>query len=405
MSKIVIIGAGAAGLTCAIKAAKNKNEVIVVERNDKCGKKILLTGNGRCNFWNEDQDILHYHSNDEDTLKKILTDNNINNVLPFLSSIGVISKIKNGYYYPYTNQAITIRELLYKECVENNVKFLFDTYVEDIIRKDDKLKVITNNKEIITDKVVVATGSKAFPKTGSDGNFYKILENMGHKIIKPLPALVQLKTEKNYLKEAQGVRVDVNIKLYENDVYIKEEDGELQITDYGISGICAMQLSGKISRGLDNGRKEKVIINFFPVFSDSNNLLVWLNERNTQLKNRDIKELLDGFLNYKITNLLLKMSNIKKTKWEDLEQQEKLKLVSNITSFNLPIIGTNSFDKSQVVTGGVSLTNVNPETMESLIKKNIYIIGEILDVDGDCGGYNLGFAWISGLIAGDNLND
>ena len=156
---------------------------------------------------------------------------------------------------------------------------------------------------------------------------------------------------------------------------------------------------------MDKDKKEKVIINFFPVFSDSNNLLAWLNERNTQLKNRDIKELLDGFLNYKITNLLLKMSNIKKTKWEDLEQQEKLKLVSNITSFNLPIIGTNSFDKSQVVTGGVSLTNVNPETMESLIQKNIYIIGEILDVDGDCGGYNLGFAWISGLIAGDNLND
>lgn len=405
MSRVIIIGAGASGLASAICIARNNNEVIVLERNDKCGKKLLLTGNGKCNYWNEDQNLSHYHSTNEDILKKIITLENLNKVLPFFDSIGIVPKIKNGYYYPYSNQSTTIKEALYKEALNLNVKFSFNTLAKDIKPIDNKFLVITDTTSIEADKVVIGTGSKAFPKTGSDGLFYKILEDLGHKIIKPLPALVQLIGKSNYFKEWHGIRTDVKVKLYENNKFIKEEEGEIQLTDYGISGICAMQLSGRISRGLDSKNKEMVSINFFPQFNDIDKFLSWLEERNNKLKNRTTKELLDGFLNYKLTNLLMKESKVDDIPWNKLSIDKKKSLATNIISFNLDIIGTNSFDKAQVVSGGVALSDINPKTMESLKVKGLYIVGELLDIDGDCGGYNLGTSWLTGIIVGDNLND
>lgn len=405
MSRVIIIGAGASGLASAICIARNNNEVIVLERNDKCGKKLLLTGNGKCNYWNEDQDLSHYHSTNKDILKEIITLENLNKVLPFFDSIGIVPKIKNGYYYPYSNQSTTIKEALYKEALNLNVKFSFNTLVKDIKPIDNKFLVITDTTSIEADKVVIGTGSKAFPKTGSDGFFYKILEDLGHKIIKPLPALVQLIGKGNYFKEWHGIRTDVKVKLYENNKFIKEEEGEIQLTDYGISGICAMQLSGRISRGLDSKNKEMVSINFFPQFNDIDKFLSWLEERNNKLKNRTTKELLDGFLNYKLTNLLMKESKVDDISWNKLSIDKKKSLATNIISFNLDIIGTNSFDKAQVVSGGVALSDINPKTMESLKVKGLYIVGELLDIDGDCGGYNLGTSWLTGIIVGDNLND
>ena len=405
MSRVIIIGAGASGLASAICIARNNNEVIVLERNDKCGKKLLLTGNGKCNYWNEDQDLSHYHSTNKDILKEIITLENLNKVLPFFDSIGIVPKIKNGYYYPYSNQSTTIKEALYKEALNLNVKFSFNTLVIDIKPIDNKFLVITDTTSIEADKVVIGTGSKAFPKTGSDGFFYKILEDLGHKIIKPLPALVQLIGKGNYFKEWHGIRTDVKVKLYENNKFIKEEEGEIQLTDYGISGICAMQLSGRISRGLDSKNKEMVSINFFPQFNDIDKFLSWLEERNNKLKNRTTKELLDGFLNYKLTNLLMKESKVDDISWNKLSIDKKKSLATNIISFSLDIIGTNSFDKAQVVSGGVALSDINPKTMESLKVKGLYIVGELLDIDGDCGGYNLGTSWLTGIIVGDNLND
>lgn len=405
MSKVIIIGAGASGLVSAICAARNANKVLILERNDKCGKKLLLTGNGKCNYWNEDQDMKHYHSSEQEILKKIITSENVNKILPFFDSIGVIPKIKNGYYYPYTNQSITIKEALYKEALRLGVEFQFNVLVENLNYVNNQYLITTNRTTIKADKVIVATGSKAFPKTGSDGNFYKILKNLGHHIIEPLPALVQLIGEGNYFKNWCGIRVDAKVKLYENNQFIREEEGEIQLTDYGVSGICAMQLSREISRGLYHQKKESIMINFFPKFDDIDNFLMWLEERNNKLKNRTTKELLDGFLNYKLTNLIMDKLKIEDIVWHKLSNEKKKLIAINILSFKLNIISTNSFDKAQVATGGVSLLDINPKTMESLKVKNLYIIGELLDIDGDCGGYNLGTAWLTGMIAGENLND
>lgn len=402
MKNIIIVGGGASGLVSAITAARNNNNVTILERNNICGKKILATGNGRCNYYNFDQNISHYHSNSN--LENIITENNLNKVLSFFDSIGIIPKIKNNYYYPNSNQASSVRDALILEARTLGVNIEQDVYVEEVIRKENKFIIKTKNKEYICDKVIIATGSKAYPKTGSDGNGYKLLERLGHTIIKPLPALVQLIGEGNIFKEWAGIRSDASIKLLEDNNLIKEEQGEIQLTDYGISGICVMQLSRYISIGLSNKKKEKVLINFLP-WLDNNSFIEWMDKRNNKLLNRNIYGLLEGVLNSKLIKIILSKASIKNNYWNKLSMNEKLILANLFTLFEIIINNTKSFDSAQVCSGGIPLNEINQSNFESKIHNNLYITGELLDVDGDCGGYNLTFAWISGILAGSDKND
>lgn len=394
---IAIIGGGAAGLICSIKAA-NSNSVTIYEKNNKCGKKILVTGNGKCNYFNNDFTISHYNSTNLDILSTIINENNKEKVLSFFESIGIVPKIVNGYYYPVTNQAITIKEALVNEAKLRGVKFSYETEITDI--KYENNKFILNNS-IFADKVVLATGSKAAPNTGSDGIGYILASKFNHTIIKPLPALVQLEANEKYLKDWAGIRSDVKIKLYENDKFIKEEIGEVQLTDYGISGICVFQLSSYIVRNISNN-KENLYINFLPWLDG--NINEYLYNRNNIMKDRTISELLDGLLNYKLVNLILSKNKIDNNKkYNELSKEEISKICNDLVNFKLNITGYKDFDKSQVASGGIPLLEIDINSFESLKQKGLYIIGELLDVDGNCGGYNLGFAWLSGIIAGENI--
>ena len=203
--KVVVIGGGISGVIASIYASKN-NEVTILERNSSLLKKLLLTGNGRCNYFNSNQDISNYNSSDFNLLKEIITEENIEKVINFYNSIGIIPKIKNGYYYPYSNRADSMKESLLKELEINNVKVITDYLVENIEIKNDKF-IINNNLEF--DKVIISTGSKAAPKTGSDGIGYKLLNKLNLDIIKPLPSLVQLKGKGSYFKEWNGIRVEI----------------------------------------------------------------------------------------------------------------------------------------------------------------------------------------------------
>ena len=258
-------------------------------------------------------------------------------------------------------------------------------------------------------KVIIATGSKAAPKTGSDGIGYKLAKSLGHSLIEPLPALVQLKANAPYLSAWHGIRSDVSVTLIENNNKINTQIGEIQLTDYGVSGICIFSLSGLASRGLSQNKKEQISINFLHPFNITNKdqFINWMNTRHQQVKNRTISDLLDGLLNYKLINLILKLSKIDRTlSWTSLSQNQKYLLGTNLTNFILDITGTNSYDQAQVCTGGIPLTEINPNTMESLYNKGLYLTGELLDIDGDCGGYNLTNAWITGYLAGkDTSND
>lgn len=403
--KVIVVGGGASGLVSAIFARKNNNDVTILERNNSCGKKILVTGNGKCNYWNADQDLKHYHSTNSELLDKIITSEIKEKVLAFFDMLGIVPKIKNGYYYPYSNQATSIQTALILQAKLLGIKFENNIYVADIIKQGNQYLIKTNNKNFWADKVILATGSKAAPKTGSDGNGYEIIKKLDHSIIKPLPALVQLNGDGNYFKEWAGIKHDVAVKLIEDGNLIKEETGEIILTDYGLSGICVMQLSGLVAKGLNIGKSECIIINFVPwLTSDINEFVEWMNARSTKVVSRTISELLDGFLNYKLVNLIIKKLKIKlNATWEDLDDNLKQLVAKNIVSFEQKIVSTNTFDKAQVCSGGVPLTEINPYTMESLKNKGLYIVGELLDVDGDCGGYNLGFAWMSGILAGSSI--
>ena len=403
LKKIVIIGGGVSGVVCAIHAKNKDNEVILLERNKEVLKKLLMTGNGRCNYYNENQSIENYYSNSKIELEKIVTKENTDKVLSFYENLGIIPKIKNGYYYPYSLQAISIKNALIEELKEKNIKVITNIDVKEINKKDDLFEIICNNQKIICNQVVVSTGSCAYKKTGSDGSGYNLLKKY-HTIIKPLPSLVPLISNHPNLKNATGVRSEVSLELFEENQFKKKEEGELQITDYGISGICTFNLSGIVSRGLNQGKKEIIKINFAPFIKTL--ISPWLEDYSKKHPNKNISSLLEGFLNIKIVDTILKESNIKKDRYyKDLEKEEKIKLINSLRHFKVEIISTKGFDFSQTVTGGVSLEEINPYTFESKIIKNLYIIGELLDMDGICGGYNLTLAVLTGILSGEGIQN
>lgn len=406
MKDVIVIGGGASGLMTAIYASKSGRKVTIIEKNMSTGKKILITGNGKCNYWNRDQSLTHYHTTNLDILEQMITKTNQQEILSFFNSLGIIPRIKDGYYYPYSNQATSIQTALIKEAKLQGIEIVKETEVLTIEKEKSIFKVTTNKGTFIGNKVILSTGSKACPKTGSDGIGYKFAKNLGHTIIEPLPALVQLKATTPYLKEWHGIRSDVQVSLIENNQKIDSQIGEIQLTDYGVSGICIFCLSGRVSRGLSEHKKEQIQINFLHPFSIHNEeeFISWMEDRNKIVVGRTISDLLDGLLNYKLINLILKLSKIKRdTTWNNLSIREKYLLGTNLTKFMLDITGTNSFEQAQTCTGGIPLSEINPYTMESLKTKGLYLVGELLDVDGDCGGYNLSFAWITGYLAGHNL--
>ena len=401
MEHIVIIGGGASGLVAAIYAKGEKNDVTILERNPECGKKLLATGNGKCNYWNEDQSLIHYHSENSELIDKVINFKNQKEIINFFNKLGIIPKIKHGYYYPFSNQAETVREALINEVKKQGVEIKTNFLVEGIKKEKNKFIINGRNEKIKADKVIISTGSLASPKTGSTGMGYHFLSKFGHNIIEPLPVLVQLIAQFPYLREWKGIRTDVILKLEENEKIIAEEAGELQLTDYGISGICTFNLSSYVSRGLKNNKEEIVHINFLPFLKEDSNILKWFDDRNKLLKNPTLNELLNPILNYKLVKIILKISRVKGSlSWDDLFEEEQLTLVENLINFKLEIINTQSFDNAQSCSGGIPLTEVNLDTMESLKVKRLYISGELLDINGDCGGYNLSLAWISGMLAG-----
>ena len=383
MKRIIIVGAGAAGMLAAIHAKTKDNQVILIERNTNCGKKILITGNGKCNYLNDDFNISHYRSDNLEFLENIITEENKKLLISEFKKIGIEPKIKNGYYYPMSNTSVSIQNALLLTLKQKGIEIITNTTITDIKKINNKF--ILNDK-FTCDKLIIAAGSSACPKCGTDGTIYDALKPLGLKIKKPLPALVQLKSEGKFLKEWAGIRCDCELSLFENDKLIKKSIGEVQLTDYGISGICTFQLSSDCIRGLDSGKKEVIKINFLPDIKDFDTF--YLN-RVKLLKGRNDIELFEGLINYKLLYVLFKHNkNIKEA----------------LTSFSLEITGYNGFDKAQVASGGIKLTEIN-DNFECKNIKDLYIIGEALDVDGDCGGYNLAFAFLSGIIAGESIKN
>lgn len=397
--KIAVIGGGASGLMAAINASNGNNNVLVLESNQDIAKKILVTGNGRCNYWHEPLDISSYYTDNEENLLKILS--NHEKVFSQLSSFGIFPKNKDGYFYPLSNQATSVRDMFKYQLAKKNIMIKNDFAVIDIVKENNKFIIKSDTENIECDKVILATGSNAGLKE-ENNTIYDILKRLGHKINPVLPCLTPLIVDGAKKYNWAGIRTDASLTLISDYKTLREERGELQFTNNGISGIVTFNISGYASRELAKHNEVMVKINFLPDILD---IQSFLDERAKIMENVTMNELLNSLLNYKLVGLLLHLSHIEGNNfYHDLSEKQKNWLINNIHNFECHIADVEGFNHAQVATGGVSLSEINPKTMESNIISNLYITGELLDVDGICGGYNLAFAFITGHLAGKYLS-
>lgn len=402
--KIAVIGGGAAGMTAAIQSARLGAQVTIYERNDRIGKKLLSTGNGKCNFSNEKMGSDYYRGSGAALVDKIYRTFGVEETKEFFEGLGMRIKDRDGYLYPFSGQASTVLDVLRYELERLSVRIHNNRQVTDIMTGRNGLTVETYEHEKEEyDAVILACGGKAAPKTGSDGQGFVLAGRLGHHIVPTVPALVALRCGESFYKQVAGVRCDARLTLYIDGQPIRSDRGEMQWTDYGISGIPVFQLSRDASYALQEHKCVTVKIDLMPDFDDesddSTDSHFWT-ERWKRQGGQPMDRFLTGLVNKKIGLLLLKQAGIKESeKAEDISSSCRKNLTELFRSFTVTVKGTNTFDQAQVCAGGVDCREVM-DTLESRIVPGIYFAGEILDIDGICGGYNLQWAWSSGYVAG-----
>lgn len=406
--KVGIIGGGSSGLMAGISCADCGHEVEIIEHMNRPGKKLLLTGSGKCNLTNRDMDINHFHCNDLKKVIYILNCFDNGSTISFFEKLGLLTKERNGYYYPYQDQACAVLDILRYRLRNLGVSIRTECDVTDIIPKNSGYIVSTSAGDFYYDAVIMAQGSKAAPKTGSDGSGYELAKKLGHKIVKPLPALTQLRCKEDFFPSLAGIRCQGSVSIKVDGCIVASDKGELQLNNYGISGIPVMQVSHLAVKSLDEGKKVNASLCFLPGVFDGSTTLEdacrvcseMLKERFASDNQKTCEESLIGLFNKNLGNCILKRCNINLNKRACLLDDKQINLISRmILDFEVCVIGANGFDSCQICQGGVDINEVTCN-LESIHCKNLFFCGEILDVHGDCGGYNLQWAWSSGYVAG-----
>ena len=400
MRHVAVIGGGAAGMMAAITAAREGVKVTILEHKDRIGKKILSTGNGRCNFTNTYQTPACYRSDNRDFAWNIIQKFNVEKTISFFKELGIYPKDRNGYLYPYSDQAAAILEVLQIEIAKLNICVMTEINVLDIQPVKRGIRVTTDKKTITVDSVILACGSKAAPVTGSDGSGYQLAKLLGHRIVPVLPALVQLRCAEKFYKSISGVRVQGTVEIYADDISLASDTGEIQLTNYGISGIPVFQVSRYVAKAIYQKQSVTAVLNFMPDMN-KDEFLSFLQERITLCPHKTLDEFFTGIFPKKLCELWIRLSRLpKEMRVFDLSGEQLEKLVLLIQHLRTHITETNAFEQAQICCGGVDTTEINPDTLESNYVPGIYFAGELLDVDGICGGYNLQWAWSSGYVAG-----
>ena len=400
MRHVAVIGGGAAGMMAAITAAREGVKVTILEHKDRIGKKILSTGNGRCNFTNTFQTPACYRSDNRDFAWNIIQKFNVEKTISFFKELGIYPKDRNGYLYPYSDQAAAILEVLQIEIAKLDICVMTEINVLDIQPIKRGIRVTTDKKTITVDSVILACGSKAAPVTGSDGSGYQLAKLLGHRIVPVLPALVQLRCAEKFYKSISGVRVQGTVEIYADDISLASDTGEIQLTNYGISGIPVFQVSRYAAKAIYQKQSVTAVLNFMPDMN-KDEFLSFLQERITLCPHKTLDEFFTGIFPKKLCELWIRLSRLpKEMRVSDLSGEQLEKLVLLIQHLRTHMTETNAFEQAQICCGGVDTTEINPDTLESNYVPGIYFAGELLDVDGICGGYNLQWAWSSGFVAG-----
>ena len=396
-SDIIVIGGGASGLAAAVTAARKGAGVTILERMPRIGKKLLATGNGRCNYTNRFMDIGCYHSRNLAFVSHILETFTWKDTEDFFSGLGILPKAKEGYVYPNSMQAASVLDALRFELERLGVNIVTDCHVTEIRPKRKGFQVLCKEKSFHCRRVILACGGKASEKLGSDGSGYELCRKLGLSIVPVVPALTGLKVKEKYYKALSGIRTEGSVTLYIDGKKTDCHTGELQLADYGISGIPVFQLSGQAAYGLLNHRKVTCELDFFPEWK-TDKLTAFLNSRFKHFRGQPPEVFETGLLNRKLIHECMKLAcrNEKRT-FPDMSA-----LAHILKHFPATVTESRGFDFAQVCAGGVDLSEIDPSTCESVKYPGLYIAGELLDADGICGGYNLQWAWATGSVAGNH---
>ncbi len=384
---VIVIGAGASGLVAAITAKESGEEVTLLEKNEKVGAKLLMTGNGHCNMahTNISADDYYDDNDKENSLaKSVLEQFSFDDFTSFFNKIGIITKNENGYIYPNSMQASSVVNALRNYAEKIGVKIKTNNKVKAIIKNDSTYSVDCGYK-YECDKLIIATGGLSYTDISTPTNIFNSLKDMDFKVTDLKPALTALVCESN-ITSASGVRVDCTITLEDMGL---SESGQLQITDYGISGIPVFN----ISRFVDEN--DIISIDFASDYTVQS-----LKDQFQSISNKNCYELLCSLLNDKLANLFINEIDLKKD--SEVTSEVLDKIVSTIKDYKVKVLKRRGFDFAQVTQGGVSTESIDVKTLESLNNKNLYLCGEAIDIDSKCGGYNLFFAWATGYIAGQS---
>ena len=396
--KVLVIGGGAAGMMAALTAAENGHAVTLLERQGRVGRKLMATGNGRCNLTNHHVSPAHYHGQEPDFCRHALAAFDVGSTLLYFAGLGLLTTAEDsGRVYPFSNMAGSVLDVLRFALEDSTVALHTGCVATAIRKKGDAFTVRTESgEEFAADRVILAAGGAAGGKVGGVMDGYQLAKGLGHHRTALYPSLVQIKTDPTYPRALKGVKAEAGVTIRRDGEVLAKNRGEVLFTEYGVSGPAIFDISRSVATG---GEGLTVTLDLLPDW-EQREVLDWLRQRRDSAGNREAGTLLTGALHSRLGQMVCKAAGFTNQSAASLSDGDLRRIAARVKDFALPITGVCGFDQAQVTAGGLRCDEFDPRTMESRLVPGFYACGEVLDIDGDCGGYNLQWAWSSGRMAG-----
>lgn len=396
---VCVIGGGAAGMLAALTAAENGHRVLLLERQSRVGRKLLATGNGRCNLSNYHVSPAHYHGG-AGFCDFALSQFDVGKTLQYFASLGLLTVSEDsGRIYPMSNMAGSVLDVLRYALERPEIDLQTGQTVTAVRKMPEGFSVKTETDTFSAQRLILAAGGTAGSKVGGVMDGYRLAKSLGHHRTALYPSLVQLKTDPTYPRALKGVKAQCGISICRGSQVLARNSGEVLFTEYGVSGPAIFDLSRSVSAG---GSDLTCLLNFFPDWEEAE-VLHWLSQRQAAMAAHEASTLLTGSCHTRLGQMICKSAGFTNQRAAGLTRDDLRRIARQATHFALPITGTCGFDQAQVTAGGLDTSEFDPRTLQSRLVPGLYACGELLDIDGDCGGYNLQWAWSSGRLAGKLL--
>ncbi|NLJ41176.1 MAG: NAD(P)/FAD-dependent oxidoreductase [Clostridiales bacterium] len=405
--KVLIIGGGASGMLAAIIAKRQGAEVVILERNPRVGKKILATGNGRCNFTNINAGVDHYYGNNPKFIDGALSWLSVRQTIGFFEELGIAHKVEDaGKVFPMSDQASSVLDVLLHELGRTGIEVICNAYVKRMIKRGTVFSLeLEDGSSIAGDRIIIATGGKAMPSSGSDGNGFQLVGEMGHSVVPIFPSLVQIMLEGNFFKQIKGVKLIGTAKLLKDGKLLTQDRGDILFANYGVSGPPILQISRRAGELLQKGETAVLSISILDKMSEDQ-IKSSLAKRFGRDNGKSVEASMVGLINKRLIPVILREAKIENPRdpARNLTGKQIDTIAGILKDWRLKIRGTKGWQSAQATAGGIDTNEVDPYTMESKLVEGLFFAGEVLDIDGKCGGFNLQWAWSSGYTAGYNAS-